>query len=208
MRSTRMPATTLLTAMADLTGTATPGFRRIGAKARARAQWNPAHNPAAVIEPRQALQAMSTKTLMATGPSGSNRLLRRIESEARAFANSDSLSGQLCLGRVYGLLEAGVISGFWRKKDSAAAAELVQHRYRLSKLRDVLLRGDSVTLWRVTDVAEYLGVSHQRVDQLLSQKRLSGPSAISGRTRLWERSLVEAWAERGLVGSRRWRVRH
>jgi hypothetical protein len=29
-----------------------------------------------------------------------------------------------------------------------AAAELVEHRYRLSKIRDVLLRGDEVTLWK------------------------------------------------------------
>jgi predicted DNA-binding transcriptional regulator AlpA len=140
-------------------------------------------------------------------PDARDRLLRRIESEARAFANSDSLSGQLCLGRVYGLLEAGVISGFWRKKDSAAAAELVQHRYRLSKLRDVLLRGDSATLWRVTDIGEYLGVSHQRVDQLLDQKRLPEPTGRSGRTRIWERSAIEDWADRDWWDSRRWRTR-
>ena len=94
------------------------------------------------------------------------RLLRRVEVEARAFANSYGTTSQLRLGRVQGLLEAGVLAGYWCKKDSAAAAELVQHRYRISKLRDVLLRGDEVKLWKVTDIAEFLGVSTQRVDQL------------------------------------------
>jgi predicted DNA-binding transcriptional regulator AlpA len=56
----------------------------------------------------------------------------------------------------------------------------------------VLVRGDSVTLWKVTDVAEFLGVSHQRVDQLLVQRRLPAPSGHSGRTRLWARAEIEA----------------
>ena len=51
------------------------------------------------------------------------RLLRWIEVEARAFANSDGTTSQLRLGRVQGLLEAGVLAGYWRKRDSAAAAE-------------------------------------------------------------------------------------
>jgi predicted DNA-binding transcriptional regulator AlpA len=72
---------------------------------------------------------------------------------------------------------------------------LVQHRYRLSKLRDVLLRGDEVNLWKVTDVAEFLGVSTQRVDQLALAGRFPPPSGRLGRARYWERSDVEAWAE-------------
>ena len=81
------------------------------------------------------------------------------------------------------------------KRDSAAAAELVQHRYRLSKIRDVLLRGDEVKLWKVTDIAEFLGVSTQRVDQLALAGRFPAPSGRLGRARYWERSDVEAWAE-------------
>jgi excisionase family DNA binding protein len=135
------------------------------------------------------------------------RLLRRIEVEARAFANSDGTTSQLRLGRVYGLLEVGAIAGCWRRKDSGAAADLIRHRYRLSRVRDVLLRGDAVTLWRVTDVAEFLGVSHQRVDQLQREGRLPEASARSGRTRLWERSDVEAWADAEWWNSQRWRKR-
>ena len=93
----------------------------------------------------------------------------------------------LRLGRVQGLLEAGVLAGYWRKRDSAAAAELVQHRYRLSKLRDVLLRGDEVKLWKVTDIAEFLAVSTQRVDQLALAGRFPAPSGRLGRARYWER---------------------
>lgn len=135
------------------------------------------------------------------------RLLRRVEIEAKAFANADSSAAQLRLGRVYGLLEAGVIAGYWRRKDSAAAAGLIQHRYRLSRIRDVLLRGDEVTLWRASDVAEFLGISHQRVDQLLRAGRLPSPSARSGRARLWERRDIEEWAESDWWDSRRWRKR-
>jgi hypothetical protein len=46
---------------------------------------------------------------------------------------------QLRLGRVYGFLEAGTIAGYWRQKDTQAAASLIENRYRLSKIRDVLL---------------------------------------------------------------------
>ena len=134
-------------------------------------------------------------------------MLRRVETEARAYANSDGSASQLRLGRVYGLLEAGVLAGYWRRKDSEAAANLVRYRYRLAKLRDVLLRGDGVTLWRVTDVAEFLGVSHQRIDQLLAQRRLPPPTGRSGRVRLWERSSVESWADAEWWDSRRWRTR-
>lgn len=91
-----------------------------------------------------------------------DRLLRRIEAEARAFANGDSTASQLRLGRVYRLLEAGALAGYWQKRDADAAAELIRHKYRLSRVRDVLLRGDSVTVWKVTDVAEFLGLSTQR----------------------------------------------
>ena len=137
------------------------------------------------------------------------RLLRRVEVEARAFANSDGTTSQLRLGRVQGLLEAGVLAGYWCKKDSAAAAELVQHRYRLSKLRDVLLRGDEVKLWKVTDIAEFLGVSTQRVDQLALAGRFPAPLRPLG-----PRSLLGAIGSRGLRRAnwwagdgRRWRHR-
>ncbi len=128
-------------------------------------------------------------------PDPRDRLLRKIEGEPHAYANSDASSAPLRLGRVYGLLEGGVMAGYWRQRDTETAGELVRHRYRLGRLRDVFLRGDTVTLWRVTDIAEFLGVSHQRVDQLAREGRVPSPSSRSGRSRFWERSDVETWAE-------------
>ena len=69
------------------------------------------------------------------------------------------------------------------------------NRYKLSRVRDILLRGDDVTLWRNPDVAAYLGVRRQRVDQLGRERRLPEPSGMSGRMRLWERQTIVDWAE-------------
>jgi hypothetical protein len=132
------------------------------------------------------------------------RLVRRIQAEARAYANADPGRDRYQLGRVHGLLEAGVIAGYWRKKDADAAASLIENRYKLSRVRDILLRGDDVTLWRVADVAAFLGVSSQRVDPLGKQGRLPEPSR-SGRIRMWERQAIVEWAEREWWDSRRWR---
>jgi hypothetical protein len=48
------------------------------------------------------------------------RLLRRDEADARVFANSEGTAKPLRLGRVYGLLEAGVIVGCWRPRAEEA----------------------------------------------------------------------------------------
>ena len=135
------------------------------------------------------------------------RLVRRIESEARAFANAPRHKDQMQLGRVYGFLEAGVIAGHWRKRDAEAAANLIENRYKLSRVRDILLRGDDVALWRVADISQYLVVSHQRVNQLGREGRLRDPSGMSGRMRLWERQTIIEWAETEWWDSRRWRRR-
>ena len=87
--------------------------------------------------------------------------------EARAFADSDRTTSELRLGPVLGRAPRG-----WRDRRL-----LAQERFGRGggasppslptwKVRDVLLRGDEVTLWKVTDIAEFLGVSTQRVDQL------------------------------------------
>jgi hypothetical protein len=52
------------------------------------------------------------------------RLVRRIEIEARAFANAPRGKDHLQLDRALGLIEAGDVKGHWRKKDADAAANL------------------------------------------------------------------------------------
>jgi hypothetical protein len=42
----------------------------------------------------------------------------------------------------------GVIEGDWRRKDADAAGRLINHRYRISRVGDVLLRGNDVALWK------------------------------------------------------------
>jgi predicted DNA-binding transcriptional regulator AlpA len=120
--------------------------------------------------------------------------------------NAQRDKDQVQLGRVYGL-EAGVLEGHWRKKDADAAPNLIENRYKLGRVRDILLRRDDVVLWRTSDIASFLGVSGQRVDQLGREGRLPKPSGITGRTKLWERQTIVEWAERESWGSRRWRRR-
>jgi predicted DNA-binding transcriptional regulator AlpA len=63
--------------------------------------------------------------------------------------------------------------------------------------------------WKVTDIAEFLGVSTQRVDQLALAAQFPAPSGRLGRSRYWKRSDVEAWAEGNWWAGdgRRWRHR-
>jgi predicted DNA-binding transcriptional regulator AlpA len=58
---------------------------------------------------------------------------------------------------------------------------------------------------RVGDVAELLGVSRQRADQLRHGADFPTPIEVSGR-RLWRRSDVERWAKRSWWGTKPWRV--
>jgi hypothetical protein len=114
------------------------------------------------------------------------RLVSRIEAETRAYANAPRHRDSMQLGRVYGLLEAGVLEGHWRKRDADAAANLIENRYRISRVRDVLLRGDDVALWRQSDVASFLGVSAERVKQLVAIDALVGDIDRPW-ARLWRR---------------------
>lgn len=124
-------------------------------------------------------------------------LVRRIQLEARTFANAKGSSREpMALGRVYGLLEAGVVLGYWTRKRADAAGELVRHRYRIDRLPDVLLRDRDVAPMTTRDVATRLGVSRQRVEQLLSEGKLPQPTTRSGRVRLWDRAELDAWAKR------------
>jgi predicted DNA-binding transcriptional regulator AlpA len=61
-------------------------------------------------------------------------------------------------------------------------------------------------LMRAIDVAAFLGVSRQRVDQLSDLGRLP-PSRLVDRRRMWKRTRIEAWADQHWWGTRPWRLR-
>ena len=58
---------------------------------------------------------------------------------------------------------------------------------------------------RVHEIADYLGVTQQRVSQLAVGGGFPRPRIVAGR-RLWKRSVVERWADRHWWGTRAWRV--
>ena len=48
---------------------------------------------------------------------------------------------------------------------------------------------------RIIEIAELLGVSHQRVHQIADEEGFPAPVAEDGRGRLWDRRAVAAWAK-------------
>jgi len=60
-------------------------------------------------------------------------------------------------------------------------------------------------LLRLVDIAEMLAVSKQRVHQLAEEPGFPPPAKIVGRSRLWPKRSIEAWANREWRGSRPWR---
>jgi hypothetical protein len=67
---------------------------------------------------------------------GRKVLLKRIEVEARA--NADETTRLIRWDRVLGLLEAGVVLGFWSAKAQDRASEKVHYRYALHRLPGTL----------------------------------------------------------------------
>jgi hypothetical protein len=55
----------------------------------------------------------------------------------------------------------------------------------------------------INDLADYLGVTHQRVHQMSNQ--LPAPRLIAGR-RMWLEAEIEDWAIREWRGTKPWRV--
>jgi hypothetical protein len=60
---------------------------------------------------------------------------------------------------------------------------------------------------RMSDVAAYLQVSHQRVAQMRQEGKLPKPDRVDRIGPLWEPTTIERWAEREWWGTRRWRMR-
>jgi hypothetical protein len=60
---------------------------------------------------------------------------------------------------------------------------------------------------RASDVARYLGVSHQRVTQMQQEGKLPEPDATDPSRPSWSPATIKRWAEREWWGSRRSRKR-
>jgi hypothetical protein len=61
--------------------------------------------------------------------------------------------------------------------------------------------------YRIRDVGAYLGVSHQRADQMFHEGKLPEPDRVDGIGPLWKPTMIERWAEREWWGTRHWRRR-
>jgi hypothetical protein len=59
---------------------------------------------------------------------------------------------------------------------------------------------------RTIDVATYLGVTHQRISQLVAEGELPTPRR-DHRGGFWNPSAIERWAERHWWGTKPWRVK-
>jgi hypothetical protein len=63
------------------------------------------------------------------------------------------------------------------------------------------------SLYRIRDVAAYVGVSHQRVTRIHAEGKLPEPNRVDGVGPMWEPVTIERWAESEWWGTRRWRKR-
>ena len=83
---------------------------------------------------------------------------------------------------------------------------------RLAVRRELQVRTARASLpamdeMRSIDVAYYLGVSKQRVSQLVSEQGFPQPRHLLDGTRVWRADVVMRWAERSWWGSKPWRER-
>jgi hypothetical protein len=60
---------------------------------------------------------------------------------------------------------------------------------------------------RIRDVGDYLGVSHQRANQMFHEGKFPEPERVDGIGPLWKPKTIERWAEREWWGTRQWRKR-
>jgi hypothetical protein len=66
------------------------------------------------------------------------RLVSRIEIEARAYHNADYTTREIRWGRLLGLLEAGVVLGYWSRRKAGGVSEAVRHGLPVRRVRRML----------------------------------------------------------------------
>jgi len=59
---------------------------------------------------------------------------------------------------------------------------------------------------RTIEIADFLGISRQRADQLSVVEGFPRPRMVAGRP-MWKRTSIEAWAKREWWGAKPWRRR-
>jgi hypothetical protein len=64
----------------------------------------------------------------------------RIEIEAQAYRNADTTTKAIRWGRVLGLLEVGVVLGFWSRRKAGGVSEAVRNGLPAWRLRRILAR--------------------------------------------------------------------
>jgi predicted DNA-binding transcriptional regulator AlpA len=60
---------------------------------------------------------------------------------------------------------------------------------------------------RIRDVGAYLGVSHQRADQMFHEGKFPEPEQVDAIGPQWTSATIKRWAERDWWGTRAWRKR-
>jgi hypothetical protein len=68
------------------------------------------------------------------------RLVSRIELEARAYFNADSTMKAIRWGGLLGLLEAGVVLGYWSRRKAGGVSEAVRNALPAWRLRRMLAK--------------------------------------------------------------------
>jgi hypothetical protein len=59
--------------------------------------------------------------------------------------------------------------------------------------------------WRIKDIGAYLGVSHQRPEQMFHEGKFPKSERVDGIGPKWRPATIQGWAEREWWGTRLWR---
>jgi hypothetical protein len=72
-----------------------------------------------------------------------DRLVSRIDVEARVFKNADATTQNLRYGRVLGLLEAGTILGYWSRRSASRISDAIYYGASPQMFRRMIKRCDT-----------------------------------------------------------------
>ena len=131
-------------------------------------------------------------------PAQRHRVLSRLTKSA-AFVQTAGTSW-LVVG-VNGAMDMALAEAVSAVRD-ALASECEVREVRMIAHRDAerrLVEKEPVRYYGVTECARSLGVTRQRVHQLLELERLPAPDAVVGGRPIWEASSFESWAKQRML---------